>query len=42
MFKSLIDEITYGTDFTLINLLHTENENLTHEDLNTSIEVLEN
>jgi hypothetical protein len=41
-FKSVIDEMTHGTDFKLINLLHAENANLTHEDLNTSIDEPEN
>jgi len=37
-FKTDIDEMTQGTDFKLVNLLHPENVNLTHEDLNTSID----
>jgi len=37
-FKSVIDEMTHGTDFKLVNLLHAENANLTHQDLNTSID----
>jgi len=37
-FKSVIDEMTYGTDFKLTNLVHTEIANLTHEDLNTTID----
>jgi hypothetical protein len=41
-FKSVIDEMTFGTDFKLVNLLHAENANLTHEDLNTSIDEPEN
>ena len=41
-FKSIIDEMTYGTDFKLIHLLHAENGNLTHKDLNTTIDELEN
>jgi hypothetical protein len=41
-FKSDIDEMTYGTDYKLINLLHPENANLTHQHLNTSIDELEN
>ena len=41
-FKSVIDEMTYGTDFKFINLFHTENVNLTHEHLNTSIDEPEN
>ena len=42
MFESVIDEMTYRTDFKLINLLHAENANLTHEDLNTSNDEPEN
>jgi hypothetical protein len=41
-FKSVIDKITHGPDFKLVNLLHTENAYLTHEDLNTSIDKPEN
>jgi hypothetical protein len=41
-FKTVIDEMTHGTDFKLVNLLHPENANLTHEDLNTSIDEPEN
>jgi len=41
-FKTVIDEMTRGTDFKLVNLLHPENANLTHEDLNTSIDEPEN
>jgi len=41
-FKSVIDEMTHGADFKLVNLLHSENMNLTHEDLNTSIDEPEN
>ena len=41
-FNSVIDEMTYECDFKLINLLHMENANLTHKDLNTSIEEAEN
>jgi len=37
-FKSVIDEMTHGTDSKLVNLLHAESVNLTHEDLNTSID----
>ena len=37
-FKSVIDEMTHGTDFKLVNLLHAENGNLTHKSLNTSID----
>ena len=41
-FKSVNDEMTYGTDFKPFNLFHTENAYLTHEDLNTSIDEPEN
>jgi len=41
-FKSVIDEMTFGTDFKLVNLLHAKNANLTHEDLNTRIDEPEN
>jgi len=41
-FKTVIDEMTHRTDFKLVNLLHAENANLTHEDLNTSIDEPEN
>jgi hypothetical protein len=37
IFKSVIDKMTYATAFNLINLLHTGNANLTHKDLNTSL-----
>jgi len=41
-FKTNIDEMTHGTDFKLVNLLHAENANLTHEHLNTSVHEPEN
>jgi len=41
-FKTVIDEMTHGTDFKLVNLLHAENANLTHQNLNTSIDKPEN
>jgi len=41
-FKSVIDEMTHGTNFKLVNSLHAENVNLTHEDLKTSIYEPEN
>jgi hypothetical protein len=41
-FRSVIDEMTYGTDCNVINLVHTENANLTHGELNTSFDMLEN
>jgi hypothetical protein len=40
-FKSVIDEMTYGSDFKLINLLQAENVNLTDEDLTISFDQLE-
>jgi hypothetical protein len=42
MFKSVIDEMKFATDFKLINLLHAENVSLTHQDLNTSLDEPEN
>jgi len=41
-FKTVIDEMTHGTKFKLVNLLHAENANLIHEDLNTSSNEPEN
>jgi hypothetical protein len=41
-FKSVLDKITHRTDFKLVDLLHTDNANLTHKDLNTSIDKPEN
>jgi hypothetical protein len=41
-FKNVIDEMTPGTDFKLLNMLHAESTNLTYEDLNTSIDEPEN
>jgi hypothetical protein len=38
MIKRVIDHMTHGADFKLVNLLHTENQHLTHQDLNTSID----
>ena len=38
MFKSVINEMTYGTKFKLVNWLHTVNTNLTLEDQNTTID----
>ena len=37
-FKCVINERTYGTEFILVNLLHVQNVNLTHEDTYTRIE----
>jgi len=34
--------MTHGTDFNLVNLFHAENANLTHKDLNTSMDEPEN
>jgi len=41
-FNTVINQMTHGTDFKLVNLLHAENANLTHEDLNTRIDEPEN
>jgi len=38
MFKSVIDEMIFSTDFKFIDLFHTENLNLTHDDLNSSLD----
>ena len=37
-FKTVINEMTHGTDFKLVNLLHAKNANFTHQDLNASID----
>jgi len=37
-FKSVINVMTYGTDFKYVNLLHSKNANPTQENLNTSIQ----
>jgi hypothetical protein len=37
-FTIVIDKMTHGIDFKLVNMLHAENMNLTHEHLNTSID----
>jgi len=37
-FNTVINEMTHGTEFKLVNLLHTENANVTQEDLNTTID----
>jgi len=42
MFRSVINEMTYRTDFKLMNSLHAENANHTHGDPNTSIDKPEN
>jgi len=41
-FKSVIKEMTHGTNFKLVFFLHAENANPMHEDLNTSIDKPEN
>ena len=41
-FKTVIDKMTHGTDFKLVDLLHAKNTPLTHEDLNTIIDEPEN
>jgi hypothetical protein len=38
IFKTVINEMTHGTEFNLVNFLHTESANLAHEDLNPSID----
>jgi hypothetical protein len=38
IFKTVIDEMRHGTDFTLVNSLHADNDNLTHEDPNCSLD----
>jgi hypothetical protein len=41
-FKTVIDEMTHGNEFTLVNMLHAENANLTHENQNTGMDQPEN
>ena len=41
-FKSVIDDMSHGNDVILVNSLHAKNANLTHDDLNTSIDDPEN
>jgi len=41
-FTTIINEMRYGTDFKLVNLLLAENANITQNDLNTSIDEPEN
>jgi hypothetical protein len=41
-FKTVIDKMIHGTGCKLVNLLDSENVNLTHEDLNPSIVKPEN
>jgi hypothetical protein len=41
-FKSVLDKMTYATDFKVINLLHVANANLILDDLNTRIDEQEN
>jgi len=41
-FKSVIDQMTNGTDLKLGNLLDGEDTNLTHNDLTTCIDKVEN
>jgi hypothetical protein len=41
-FKTIINEMTHATDLKLVNMLHPENANLTHKDLNTRIDEPEN
>jgi len=41
-FMTIINEMRYGTDFKLVNLLLAENANITQNDLNTTIDEPEN
>jgi hypothetical protein len=41
-FNTVIDKMTFTTDFKHVTCLHTEHVNLTHEDLNTSPNKQEN
>jgi len=41
-FKTVIDEMTHGIDYKLIDMLHTKKTNLSHKYLNTSINELQN
>ena len=41
-FKTIINEMTHGTQFKLVHLLHTRNANLNNDDLNTSKDEPEN
>jgi len=41
-FQSVFDEMTFVTDFKLINLLRAETANLTHEELDSSLDEPEN
>ena len=42
MFKTVIDDMTPGTNFKLLNILHTNNVNLTQKHLTTTIDEPEN
>jgi len=41
-FKTVIGEMTHGTDFKLVNRMHAENANLTSQDLNPIIDEPDN
>ena len=41
-FTTVIDQMTFATDFKPIDILHMADPNLTHEDLNTSLDMPEN
>jgi hypothetical protein len=41
-FKMVTDKVTHGTYLKLVNLIHADNGNVTHEDLDTSIDQPEN
>jgi len=36
-FKTVIEEMTHGTDLNLVNMFYAKNEHLTHKDLNICI-----
>jgi hypothetical protein len=42
IFQTVIDEMAHRTQFKLVNLLDTEHANLTHDELNSSIDKPEN
>jgi len=41
-FTTVIDQMTFATDFKPIDILHMADPNLTHEDLNTSLDMPDN
>jgi hypothetical protein len=42
IFKTVVDEMSHGTYFKLVNLLYAENTNITQEDFNSSIDEQDN